>query len=95
MKLDEGSDSIKSLMGSLCSIMLTILILSYAYQKMDVLIERKDIDVLSTTNEMYFPDDDEFSAKNGLRVAVAFTSFGLAETWELDPTYVSLAFIRG
>ena len=90
MKLDEGSDSIKSLMGSLCSILLTIVLFTYAYQKMDVLIGRKDIDVLQTTNEMYFPDDDEFSATHGFRVAIAFTSGRLKQQWELDPTYASL-----
>ena len=92
MKIDAGSDSIKSLMGSLCSILLTILILTYAYQKMDVLIARKDVDILSTTNDKHWTDDDIFSTKNGLRVAIAFTSYNNEEEWELDPAYASLSF---
>ena len=48
MKLDAGSDSIKSIMGSFCSVLLTILMMTYAYQKGDVLVSRKDVDVLST-----------------------------------------------
>lgn len=75
MKLDEGSDSIKSLMGSICSILLTVLMVTYGYQKMDVLVSRKDVDVLSTVNDLHFTDDDVFSAKNGFRVAVAFSAY--------------------
>ena len=93
MKLDEGSDSIRSLMGSLCSILLTFLMITYAYQKMDILIARKDVDVLSTINDQHFTDDDIFSAKNGFRVAVAFTTYNNDPLWELDPTYATLRFL--
>ena len=92
MKLDAGSDSTKSIMGSICSILLFILMTTYSYQKMDVLIARKDVDILSTTNDKHWTDDDIFSAKNGFRVAIAFTSYSNEEEWELDPTYASLSF---
>ena len=59
---------------------------------MDVLIARKDVDVLSTTNDKHWTDDDKFSAKNGLRVAIAFTTYNNEEKWELDATYASLSF---
>ena len=93
MKLDEGSDSIKSLMGSLCSILLSFLMITYAYQKMDILIARKDVDVLSTINNQHFTDDDIFAAKNGFRVAIAFTTYNNDQLWELDPTYATLDFM--
>lgn len=51
MKLDEGKGKIESLLGSLCSVLLTILMITYGYQKMDVLIAKKDVDVLSTVND--------------------------------------------
>ena len=51
MKLEEGSDSIKSIIGSLCSVLITFLMITYAYQKIDVLIAKKDVDVLSTIND--------------------------------------------
>lgn len=51
MKLDDGVEGIQSWMGSLCSIILATVMLAYMYQKMDVLIARKDVDVLSTVND--------------------------------------------
>lgn len=51
MKIDGGEVGIKSWMGSLCSIILATVMLAYMYQKMDVLIARKDVDVLSTIND--------------------------------------------
>lgn len=92
MKLDRGEDSIKSLMGSFCSIILTIIILTYAIQKLDVFLGKKDVDILSTVNDLHFTDDDVFSYENGLNIAVAFTAYDSEEKWILDPTYGELIF---
>ena len=35
-------------MGSICSVFLSIVILLYTYQKLEVLILKKDVDVMST-----------------------------------------------
>ena len=75
MKLDGGEVGIKSWMGSLCSVILSTVMLAYMYQKMDVLIARKDVDVLSTTNDQHFKDDFIFSYENGLNIAVSFTAY--------------------
>ena len=53
-----------------------MMIISFAYQKTFVLLERKDVDVLSTVNDMFFTYDDEFNSKNGFNFAVAFTEYG-------------------
>ena len=79
-------------MGSMCSILLTALMLMYGYQKMDVLVSRKDVDVLSTVNDLHFTENDVFAAKNGFRVAVAFSAYNNEQVWELDPTYATLEF---
>ena len=92
MQLDAGTDSIKSLMGSFCSVLLTIIMITYASQKMDVLTTRKDVDVHATIHDNHWTDDKVFSAKNGFRVAIAFTTYSSEEKWELDPTYASLRF---
>lgn len=92
MKIDGGEVGIKSWMGSLCSIILATVMLAYMYQKMDVLIARKDVDVLSTINDQFYSDDFIFSYENGLNIAVAFTAYDQEQEWILDPTYGSLIF---
>ena len=51
MKLDEDSSQIQSYMGSFLSILTACIILFYAYHKADVLLARKDVDILSTIND--------------------------------------------
>ena len=71
MKLDEHLGQIQSYMGSILSILATCVILAYAYRKADVLLARKDVDILSTINDQAFSYNDVFSYKNGLNFAVA------------------------
>lgn len=93
MKLDnEGDDSLNSIMGALCSILLTFVVCIYSYQKFDVFLAKKDVDILSAVNDLYFTDEDTFSYKNGLNVAVAFTAYDAEESWILDETYGELIF---
>jgi hypothetical protein len=58
MKLDEGKTHIQSYCGALLSLLLTFTILVYSYQKADVFIAKKDVDILSTINDGAF--DSEF-----------------------------------
>ena len=60
MKIDDGEESLHSLMGSLCSLMIFFLVVLYSYQKVDILWNKKDVDVLSTTNDMHFETDYVF-----------------------------------
>ena len=92
MNLDEGEQDIKSLMGSLCSVILLAITVLYSFQKAEILISKKDVDILSTINDDTYTSEDVFSYKNGFNVAVAFTSFNSEREWELDPTYGSLVF---
>ena len=79
-------------MGGICSILLTLLVCIYAYQKLDVFLSKKDVDILSTTNDLFYSDEDIFSYKNGLNVAVAFTAYDSEDSWILDETYGELIF---
>lgn len=54
---------------------------------MDVLINKKDVDVLSTLNDLHFTPDDIFNYSNGLNIAVAFTAYDSNPEPILDPTY--------
>ena len=92
MTIDDDTTVAQSYLGSLCSLMIFLLTVLYAYQKMDVLIEKKDVDVLSATKQLVFTEDDIFTYDNGFNIAVAFTSFNNNEEWELDPAYGTLVF---
>jgi len=56
MRLDDGQDKVKSMMGSLCSLFLLLTTAMYAYLKWEVLIDRKDTNVVSTTKDLFFTD---------------------------------------
>ena len=92
MKLDKNTNQIQSHMGSYLSILATLIILAYAYRKADVLIARKDVDILSTINDQAFTQHDIFSYENGLNIAVAFTAYDGDPVTLLDPTIGQVVF---
>ena len=50
-------------MGSICSLMILALVVMYSYQKVDILWNKKDVDVLSTINDSHFDSDFIFDYK--------------------------------
>ena len=92
MKLDSGRTNLPSYAGLLSTIITMIVIAMYAYQKADVLQHRKDVNVLSTINRLFFDDDDVFSYENGLNVAVGLTAYDNEQEWILDRKYGELYF---
>ena len=76
MRFDADSISLNSICGSVMSIFITIVLFMFAYLKGDVLIKKKDVDILSTINDRHFSDTDQFTYSSGFNIAVAFTGFG-------------------
>ena len=74
----------------MCSAIVLVVIFSYAYLKMDVLMHNKDKDVRSVIHDQHFAKDYVFSSKNGLNLAVAFTAYDNEREWILDPAYGEL-----
>ena len=66
--------------------------MGYAYQKMDVLIHRKDVDILSTMRYSYYDDNFQFKYENGLNLAIGFSGYNNEREWELDPAYGKIVF---
>ena len=62
-------------MGSMLSLALLAVVAVYAFFKADILINAKDVSVLSTINDMYYGPEDEFNYDNGFNIAVAFTAY--------------------
>ena len=90
MKLEGGSHIVQSYAGSLCTILILCISGLYAVQKLFVLIEKKDVDVLSTTLDSFYDENFVFSYDNGFNVAVAFTGYNNEKEPELDPSYGKL-----
>ena len=61
MRLDDGEASISTFTGALCSLLIVVLLVLYFYLKLDVLVYRKDVDVLSTLKDYQFDDQEIFS----------------------------------
>ena len=80
--------------GALCSLILTIILIAYAYLKIDVLIEKKDVDIMRTVNDYHFADDEVFGYEEGMNVAVALTAWDYNEDYLLDSTYGELVFYK-
>mmetsp|Transcript_9947 Transcript_9947/g.12400 ORF Transcript_9947/g.12400 Transcript_9947/m.12400 type:complete len:147 (+) Transcript_9947:175-615(+) len=91
MQLDEGSD-VRTAMGSICSVFLLTITCLYAYIKFDVLINRKDVDVLTANRDMFYSDDFIFGYEQGFNVAAAFTAYDSETEWILDKKYGEIFF---
>lgn len=92
MKLDGETDVLQTYSGSLCTLLILAVSVLYTVQKSFVLIERKDVDVLSTTLDSFFDENYVFNYQNGFNVAVAFSGFTNEAEYELDPSYGKLTF---
>ena len=92
MPFDSKETHVRSFMGTICSLFLVIITIAYAFTKMEVLILRKDVDVISTVNDLHFDDTFIFNNENGFNLAVAFTSYDSETEWILDPSYGQLVF---
>ena len=75
MNLDRGEPDIKSYMGSFCSILLFAIVLIYAYQKTEILIDKKNINIIQRVNENALDSDFHFTYRNGFNVAAGLTKY--------------------
>ena len=61
MKIDGGDDQLKTGLGTICSVILLIITAVYAYQKLLIMLHRKDTNILSASKDLFFTDEDNFS----------------------------------
>ena len=74
LKMDGGVGSLKTYMGLCCTIVWVVIILVFAAQKLDILINKKQVSVLGSKKLSFFSDEG-FSYKEGLNIAVAYTAY--------------------
>ena len=72
MKLDQGITSLTTWSGLICTLLLLLIVGSYLGQKIDILLNNKDMDVREIYNDAYYNYTYRF---DHLDFAVAFTSF--------------------
>ena len=75
MKLDKENSILKTNVGSVLTILAYLTILMYAYLKADVWLNKKDIDIMSSTMTDNLTSDYIISRDEGLNLAIAFTEF--------------------
>ena len=92
MKIDEDESILQSTMGSILSIIMLFLIGLYAYQKTEVFLLKKGVDITSATNDSFFDDEYEFNYDNGLNFAMAFTAYDQVTEPILAPEYGKIVF---
>ena len=57
MKVDGGKvTALPTLAGTFCSVLLIIIVIGYTVMKIDVLLGKKDIDILMAVNESFLDD---------------------------------------
>ena len=57
MKLDKENSTLKSSVGSLISIIVYFVVITYAAVKIDTWFNKKDVDIMATKMADYLPND--------------------------------------
>lgn len=94
MKLDGEGKFVQTFIGSAFSLILLAIVLAYAYQKVDVWMNKKDIDIMSSLQTDHFDADYVFDYSQGLNFAFAFTAYDSETEDILDPSYGRIIFSR-
>ena len=94
MKLDGDKEQVKTFMGSVCSIILLLIVSLYTYQKIDVYMNKLDVDIMSSVQREHFSSDYIFDYEQGLNFAIGFTAFDTETDDILDPSYGKIMFIK-
>lgn len=92
MKLDLGIEALPSAAGVVFSILLFIVVLGYTAQKCEILINKRDVDIMSVTKKDYYSQHEQFSFSQGLDFAVAFTGYDDETEYLLDPSIAELIY---
>ena len=92
MKLDKHKQTVNSSIGSFLSFVVYVVVAAYSYQKMDVWLNKKDVDIMSSTQRQAHGTDMIFDASKGLNMALAFAAYDNEEEYILDPSFGEIVF---
>ena len=57
MKIDADNSILQSTMGSILSVAMIMMVGIFTYQKVEVWLTKKGVDIASATNDSFFSDD--------------------------------------
>ena len=60
MRIEGDGDSLVSILGTVCSLILMLITGLYAYTKLNVLLDKKDTNILTMSYDLHFTDSDQF-----------------------------------
>ena len=63
IKFDQGKSNFPTLIGSVFSILMFALTISYTVQKAEIMLNKKGLDVLTAVKTNHFPPEYQFSAE--------------------------------
>ncbi len=92
MKLDREKETLYTSVGTLCTILVYIIVLLYTYLKFDVWIQKKDVDIMQTNMIGYLDADYTVDYDKVLNVAIAFTAYDNESEPILDKKFGELIF---
>ena len=92
MKLDRDQHVVQSLIGSCFTFILFIGVVFYFYLKLDVFINKKDVDIMTSFKEGALDTDFVMTYEAGLNFAAAFTAFDSVREPILDRSIGELVF---
>ena len=93
MRIDEGREVLPSKMGALCSILLLVILITFASYKIYILQARKSIDIIQAVKENHFDHTYVFGPEQGLNIAAAVFDPTDESTFEMiDPSYGRMRF---
>ena len=91
MKLEHDESAYTSCLGAMCTIVVAIFLFGFSYTKMITLVGRKDVDIIESTQDFYFEDNERFSAADDdFFLAAALTHYDSNRTLTEDPRYGEL-----
>ena len=91
-RISDDEQELKSLKGSLFTILVLLLIAIFSYRKFNIFLTRKDAETSQHVRVNNLDEKEKFSYKDGFNIAVGLTSFDDNTEWELDPSYGELRF---
>ena len=92
MNLEKDKSYVRTYTGSLLTIIMLFITVAYTFQKIDVFIEKKDVDIMTSTMISYIDETQVFDHSQGLRLAMAFTAFDNDPEPILDKSIGELVF---
>ena len=92
MRIEKNESDLKTIVGSLFTILIYAVVALYMFQKIDVWLAKKDVDIMSSTQTGFFNDSYTFSYDQGLNFAVAFTAYDEETEYILDKSYGEIVF---